>query len=466
MRLSDIFRRTPSLDHDNTQLPLWKKRWFQLVSIALLCTLATTIDSAPSQAETIPPEPVPWLADLPCEDYFTILETAQKNVFGNSFTAASLGDTSFQSENIPSPTIDSAIISAETVDSGLSWILPHLKRQVTPEFRLPFSYNPGPSPRVISVEVADGRTISFQVAGSLMVTTDSGIPAYNSAILDRLRQEGKLISGPNLLRPSFDPHSCDIPDDQDHRSLSLGFTYGEESLALISITEPLPITHLEFKALNHFNGSSWEAVINSILLAAEMQAQVLNISIIGLPDPYIKERLLQAIAYAETKGLLIVVAAGNKDTESMAQYMPACAAADNLIRVLALQSINGKVSLWPGSNTYCPDRVDNSIAAPGYNIPSFDREGHPTVAGGTSMAAPIVSLISALNSMDSAGQPLPLDERIALLRERLQPGPGTINEITGRPDIYPRATFLRCKDLEGACDNILFLPLISLYRLN
>lgn len=439
--------------------PIWQRVLYTWFPIALLCTLATTVDSQPSLADTIP-EPVPWLADLECEEFFKILAQAQLEVFGDTVQTATLRDDTFLVDDLTVTEVEQEQAESAIATDSLSWILPAMKRQESELVRLPLSYDPGPSPRVVSVQVGE-EIINFQVAGTLVATADSGIPQYESEIIQKLTDQGRLIAGPKLKRSGTEADSCDIPDLNDHRSLSLSTLYGEPNTSLIGPDEPLPFTHFETGAIDQNNNSSWEAVVNSILLAAKLQAQVLNVSIGGTTTPENVARLILAMNYAKEKGVMIFISAGNKNHPGMSEYMPACLYDEHIFRVLALQATREQPRLWPQSNTYCPNMPEHSVAAPGYNIPSINHLGEVYYVTGTSMAAPLASFVAGLNAIGADGEPLPLAERIEQFERHLAPAPGTVNPDNGRIDTFRRVVFKRCQDLLDACRHILQMPIIS-----
>ena len=420
--------------------------------MALLCTVATTVDSKPSHADTIP-DTVPWLADLECETYFKILAQAQLEVFGDTVQVASLAGDTFLVDDGTVTDIDPTQPESTAVTEGLSWILPALNRQHSDQIRFPLSYDPDSSPRVVSIRVAD-EDIQAKVSGTLMVTIDSGITQNKNEVLTALDEQGKLIAGPLLKKDQSEPDTCVTTDTNGHRARSFGFTYGPPEMALVAPGEPLPITHFEVGGIDQNNFSSWEAVINGILLAAKLQAQVLNISIGGPATPEVVEKLILAMNYAKENGVIIFISAGNSNNED---NMPACLFDEHIFRVLALQDNGGEPGLWPLSNTDCTDMVENSIAAPGSQIPSFDQFGEPAMGNGTSMAAPVVSFVASLDAIGQDGQPLSLVDRISNFKAHLTPPP--LNSTTRRPDTYWRVKLDDVK-IYWVPVQINFLPLL------
>lgn len=133
------------------------------------------------------------------------------------------------------------------------------------------------------------------------------------------------------------------------------------------------------------NGSGYtDWVAAGIRFAADAGAKVINLSLAGGADSVMSS----AVAYAQTKGCLVVAAAGNDGSSSGASYP---ARYDGVIGVGAVDSNNARASF---SNYGADAGVD--IAAPGVGILSTVPGNTYQSWNGTSMAAPFVSGVAAL----------------------------------------------------------------------
>ena len=187
-------------------------------------------------------------------------------------------------------------------------------------------------------------------------------------------------------------------DDQGHGSHVAG-------LAASSFFGLAPKAQImSLKALSPIGGDV-ASIVGAIYYAIDNGAQVLNMSFgnRGAPHPL----LVEALDYSESKGVVVLAAAGNGDlilgtglNTDQFTHSPSTLPHDNMIVVAAKDTKS--MLLAPYSN-YGVQTVD--IAAPGGNAPEdviissfLDNPEGVTFFGmsGTSMAAPIVSGIAAL----------------------------------------------------------------------
>ncbi len=122
--------------------------------------------------------------------------------------------------------------------------------------------------------------------------------------------------------------------------------------------------------------NSW--IANGITWATDNGAQVINMSLGGSSS---SSTLQSAVDYAWSKGVIVVAAAGNSNTN--AQHYPA--AYTNAIAVGATDDTDAKASF----SNYGSSWVD--VAAPGVGILSTTNDGGYQTKNGTSMATPHVA---------------------------------------------------------------------------
>lgn len=139
-------------------------------------------------------------------------------------------------------------------------------------------------------------------------------------------------------------------------------------------------------------------VANGIRYAVDNGADIINMSF-GKSYSYNKKVVDDAVKYAESKGVLLVHAAGNdnKNNDKTDNFPNARfdggGAAGNWIEVGALNWRTGKNSLAPFSN-YGKMNVD--VFAPGVDIYSTKPENGYANASGTSMASPVTAGVCAV----------------------------------------------------------------------
>ncbi len=134
-----------------------------------------------------------------------------------------------------------------------------------------------------------------------------------------------------------------------------------------------------------------EAIIDGIILAADNGADVISMSLGGPSSDKRQRAYEQAIEYANKKGAIIVVAAGNANENALKHVPASC---KGVITVSAVDKSLNKASF---SNTV--EDIELKVAAPGVNIFSTTPNDEYKSLNGTSMATPYVSgLIGLMKS--------------------------------------------------------------------
>ncbi len=136
-----------------------------------------------------------------------------------------------------------------------------------------------------------------------------------------------------------------------------------------------------------------ESIIDGIILASDNGADVISMSLGGLSTDSRQKAYEKAIQYAKDKGAIIVVAAGNENTNAKATVPASCKG------VICVSAVNDSLQKASFSN-YVTD-IDFKIAAPGVNIYSTIPMDQYKAMNGTSMAAPYVSaLVGIMKSIE------------------------------------------------------------------
>lgn len=128
----------------------------------------------------------------------------------------------------------------------------------------------------------------------------------------------------------------------------------------------------------------------AIRLAVDRGAHIINISGGQLsPTPEANQFLVDAVAYCEQNGVLIVAAAGNNGCDCL--HVPA-----SIAPVLAVGALDPGTGKPLGLSNWGSEYRNNGILAPGKDIAGARSGGGLTTGTGTSFAAPIVTGVAAL----------------------------------------------------------------------
>lgn len=222
--------------------------------------------------------------------------------------------------------------------------------------------------------------------------------------------KGRLTGGRNCFNGSSYPE-----DDTGHGTHVSG--------VVINCTNNLNVKVIPIKSLNA-EGGTLNSIVSGINYAVSQRVQVINLS---LESPYGRHSkyLEEAIENAVSKGIIVVVAAGNgeKITHTpidTANVSPANM--DNAIVVGALDETGTK-----GSFSNYGDSVD--VIAPGVDIPSTYLGGKYALMSGTSQAAPHIAAVAAMFKL---AYPNYTPEQIEALIKRYCVDKGA----AGRDDFY------------------------------
>jgi subtilisin family serine protease len=173
------------------------------------------------------------------------------------------------------------------------------------------------------------------------------------------------------------------------------------------------------KVLDSSGSGYWSVAAKGIIWAADHGADVINLSFGG---PSASSTLANAVAYARSRGAVVVAAAGNNGTTGY--FFPA--AYTGVISVAATADLDLRYS-W---SNYSSSWV--TLAAPGCTWTSKLRSTYGSFCG-TSAAAPVVAGVAAL--VESANPALTGPEIEAILRASGVPTPYGIS-LSGRIDAF------------------------------
>lgn len=186
--------------------------------------------------------------------------------------------------------------------------------------------------------------------------------------------KGKIISPINMLTGNVDT----VADEHGtHVAGIIAASINNSGIAGIA-------PNVKIMPINVFSGDSASIydIIRGVYYAADHKANIINLSLGGT---YYSQSLRNAINYASSKGVVLVAAAGN-DSSNLLTYPAAFPG------VIGVSATNGRDEITSFSNF--GSYID--IAAPGEMIFSTVTGSSYNYMSGTSMAAPVVSGVSAL----------------------------------------------------------------------
>jgi len=185
-------------------------------------------------------------------------------------------------------------------------------------------------------------------------------------------------------------NDSDAMDDSGHGTHVAGILAAElNQVGIAGTIGPVDVNILPLKVLNKKGEGTLDDVAMAIMDAADLDADVINVSLGGEWDEQLNGKprtMIEAVEYAMDKGAVVVAAAGNERADT-AYYIPA-----SISDVITVSAVDEDLERADFSNY--GDSVD--IAAPGENILSTWPGGDYEYANGTSMATPFVSGAAAL----------------------------------------------------------------------
>ncbi|MCX7749429.1 MAG: S8 family serine peptidase [Clostridia bacterium] len=226
-----------------------------------------------------------------------------------------------------------------------------------------------------------------------LAVLDTGVDAAHEDLT------GRVVPGINLISDAADPSDTRDGSKSGHGTFVAGIAAANTNngKGIAGAAGEFPVKVMPVKVLDAYGRGTMLDVSNGIRWAADNGAKVINLSL-GARLPDFPKTLNESIEYAQSKGVVIVAAAGNEG-RSLEGFYPAC-----LPGVLAVCASDNTGKLASFSN-FVPGGFNNEgymIHAPGINIkstlPGKDNQGacRYSVMSGTSMAAPFASACAAI----------------------------------------------------------------------
>lgn len=183
---------------------------------------------------------------------------------------------------------------------------------------------------------------------------------------------------------NFVTNSKEVMDDNGHGthvSGIIGANYNN-NIGVTGIAGKTDIKILPIKVLDKDGSGYSDIIAQGIIYAVDKGADIINMSLGGVGQP---PEINAAIDYAASRGVFIVAAAGNDNTNCY-NYSPA---GNPKVFTVSAISINNMKTYFSNYGT------NVSIAAPGMDIISTVPGGYAFMSG-TSMASPVVAGIAGM----------------------------------------------------------------------
>jgi len=175
---------------------------------------------------------------------------------------------------------------------------------------------------------------------------------------------------------------------------------------------------------------SRKTILEGMITAVDQGADVISMSLGGLSLFGSRGLYDQAVDYANANGSIVVVAAGNSNSDADS-YSPA-----NSSGSITVSAIDENLNRAAFSNTV--QNIEKAVAAPGTNIISSFPGNQYETYNGTSMATPhVAGLLAVLRSVQPR---LTVDQAYVVLRDTGMPTGDT--RLTGKL-IYPKEALRR-----------------------
>ncbi|MCM0646953.1 S8 family serine peptidase [Clostridium swellfunianum] len=209
-----------------------------------------------------------------------------------------------------------------------------------------------------------------------VAVVDTGVDYNHPDLKDRVLKE----EGFNFIN-----NSNDTMDDNWHGTHVAGIIAADTSnnFGVAGVVGNYDVKIIPVKVLNGKGEGSSDIMAIGIKYAADKGVDIINFSVgFDVMDPYIGE----AIKYARSKGVFVVVSSGNNDRNS---DFTSPAGDEGAYTVASINS-NDEKSIFSNFGSSV------KISAPGENILSTIPGGNYDYRNGTSMAAPIVAGAAAM----------------------------------------------------------------------
>lgn len=214
---------------------------------------------------------------------------------------------------------------------------------------------------------------------ALIAILDTGVDSKHEDLKGNFRS---IKSGSDTDKNSHGTHCAGIAAAVSNNGIGIASFSRDNSFTQVT----------SVKVLSDAGSGTQELIIDGIIYAADKGADVISMSLGGPSNRLSQRAYEQAIQYANNKGAIVVVAAGNSSADAR-KHTPA-----NATGVITVSAIDKTLKKSSFSNDV--SGLSMGIAAPGSNIYSTLPGNKYGALNGTSMATPYVAgLLGIMKSL-------------------------------------------------------------------
>lgn len=267
------------------------------------------------------------------------------------------------------------VLESLTQDPNIEYIEPNIRMRKAGEIKDPRFEEQWGLRTIQAPQAWESKSSGAKVTVAVI---DSGVDYTHPDLVNRVDTR----NGYDYVNGDDDPM-----DDEGHGTHVAGIIAAElnqEGIAGVSGKANVEI--LPLKVLDKYGEGTMYDVSFAIMDAADLGADVINLSLTGERSNSEPRMMEEAIRYALKKGAVVVAAAGN-DADRVERYLPA-----SLPGVIAVSAVDQDLELTKFSNY----GLGITLVAPGEEILSTFKGGRYAYSSGTSQATPFVSGTVAL----------------------------------------------------------------------
>ena len=230
-------------------------------------------------------------------------------------------------------------------------------------------------------QLVNGKAKSSNQTLSVIAILDTGIDAQHEDLKDNYISTSTVYDSD---RKGHGTHCAGIAAAVTGNNIGIASLLPRDSKVKVT----------SIKVLNSLGVGSQKSIIDGIITAADKGYDVISLSLGGMSSDSKKKAYNEAVKYAQAKGAIVVVAAGNSGRDAQ-EYSPANA--EGVIVVTAVDTLMKKAHFANDVSN-----IELGLAAPGTEIYATFPDNDYKAFSGTSMSAPFVSgLIGLMKAYES-----------------------------------------------------------------